>query len=439
MSDIEDNTNDTEERPAQATAAVVQPYMGRVAVRAPPFWKDNPALWFRQLESQFYMNGITVSETKYHIAVAALDTAVINQVSDIVMNPPAVGMYETLKLRLQERFAESEERRFKKLIGSIELGDKKPSYLWREMRDLAGTRLDEGFLRSLWLQRLPAQIQAILSTNEDDITRVLPIADRIHEVLDVRAVSSLSPPTDDVVLAKTHGIATNYQQLCIQVNELSQQMAAMSSNNQNNHRSRSFERGSRTRPRSRSSKQFYKCWYHYKFGKDARKCIKPFTYTTENPLLLASSNSGQAISRLILYDHLSRMDYLIDTGADVSVLPPSPPDLQNQSSAFGLVAANGTSIPTYGKRLVKVSLGLRREFPWVLTIANVTRPIIGADFLKNFNCSTDVSTLYRQRSAWARFCVYVFGRHFDCVIDTGSAYQRHRHGSCSFAAIWSCC
>lgn len=108
------------------------------------------------------------------------------------------------------------------------------------------------------------------------------------------------------------------------------------------------------------------------------------------PLLLASSNSGQAISRLILYDHLSRMDYLIDTGADISVLPPTPPDLQKQTSAFGLVAANGTSIPTYGKRLVKVALGLRREFSWVFTIANVSRPIIGADFLTHFNLLVDL-------------------------------------------------
>lgn len=77
-------------------------HISRVAVRAPPFWKENPALWFRQLESQFQMNGITASETKYHIAVAALDKAVINQVSDVVMDPPAANiMYATLKAALK--------------------------------------------------------------------------------------------------------------------------------------------------------------------------------------------------------------------------------------------------------------------------------------------------------------------------------------------------
>lgn len=95
-------------------------------MRAPPFWKENPTLWFVQLESQFYTNGITQSDTKYHIAVGALETAIINQVSDVVTNPSANNKYETLKQRLQERFTESEERRFKKLLGAIDMGDKLP-------------------------------------------------------------------------------------------------------------------------------------------------------------------------------------------------------------------------------------------------------------------------------------------------------------------------
>lgn len=108
------------------------------------------------------------------------------------------------------------------------------------------------------------------------------------------------------------------------------------------------------------------------------------------PSLLATSDTGPANSRLILHDPLSRTSFLIDTGADISVLPPKPPDLQKQTSSFSLVAANGSSIPTYGKRLVKVSLGLRREFTWIFTIADVTRPIIGADFLTHFNLLVDL-------------------------------------------------
>lgn len=106
---------------------------------------------------------------------------------------------------------------------------------------------------------------------------------------------------------------------------------------------------------------------------------------------MATSDTGQANFRLLIRDPLSRLTFLIDTGADISVLPPTPSErLKQGTSVFQLFAANGTSIPTYGTRLVKVALGLRREFSWLFTIANVTQPIIGADFLAHFNLLVDL-------------------------------------------------
>lgn len=75
---------------------------------------------------------------------------------------------------------------------------------------------------------------------------------------------------------------------------------------------------------------------------------------------------------------------MIDTGADLSVLPPTSNDRQKITSLLDLVAANGTKIDVYGKRLVNIDIGLRRIFPWTFTIANVTHPILGADFLSHF-------------------------------------------------------
>ena len=43
-----------------------------VAVKPPPFYHNNPAGWFRQLESQFYLSGITRTETNYHHVMAVL-------------------------------------------------------------------------------------------------------------------------------------------------------------------------------------------------------------------------------------------------------------------------------------------------------------------------------------------------------------------------------
>ncbi|GBN16797.1 hypothetical protein AVEN_6293-1 [Araneus ventricosus] len=149
--------------------AVSHSEVSRIAVKVPPFWRENPAIWFSRLESQFITSGIVQDSTKYHIVVASVETEILSQVSDIITSPPNDDMYKKLKERLINMFSDSEERRLKKLLQDVELGDKRPSMLLRQMRDLAGNRVGDELLRSLWLQRLPTQMQAILTTSSDDL------------------------------------------------------------------------------------------------------------------------------------------------------------------------------------------------------------------------------------------------------------------------------
>lgn len=95
-------------------------------------------------------------------------------------------------------------------------------------------------------------------------------------------------------------------------------------------------------------------------------------------------------SRLFIYDKLSKKQFLIDTGSDLSILPPTDKDKIAKVNTTSLYAANGTQIKTYGQKILTVSLGLRRSFEWSFIIADVTRPIIGADFLSNFNIQVDL-------------------------------------------------
>ena len=118
---------------------------------------------------------------------------------------------------------------------------------------------------------------------------------------------------------------------------------------------------------------------------------------------------------------MSKLSYLIDTGAEVSVLPPRSED-RNRSpiNNMQLQAANGTAIRTFGQRSVTVELGLAKSFEWSLTIADVSKPIIGADFLRHYGLLVDlkckrlmdaetfltVPTSYR-RSTVSKLCVLV--------------------------------
>lgn len=76
------------------------------------------------------------------------------------------------------------------------------------------------------------------------------------------------------------------------------------------------------------------------------------------------------------------MQFLVDTGADISVISRSVLTKRHTPEEFKLYAANGSSINTYGEKLLTLNLGLRRQFPWRFIIADVSRAILGADFLR---------------------------------------------------------
>lgn len=96
-------------------------------------------------------------------------------------------------------------------------------------------------------------------------------------------------------------------------------------------------------------------------------------------------------SRLFyVYDTQTGTKYLVDTGSEVSVIPPSQQERTTKPNKLSLLAVNNTPIPTYGSKSLTLSLGLRRAFSWIFLIADVQKPIIGADFLRHFGLLVDM-------------------------------------------------
>ena len=89
-------------------------------------------------------------------------------------------------------------------------------------------------------------------------------------------------------------------------------------------------------------------------------------------------------------DKSSGYRLLVDTGAEVSVLPPSRSDRKHAGEGCNLLAVNGSAIATYGERSLTLDLGLRRTFRWVFIIANVQSAILGADFLRHYSLLVDM-------------------------------------------------
>ena len=107
---------------------------------------------------------------------------------------------------------------------------------------------------------------------------------------------------------------------------------------------------------------------------------------------MATSLPGTSPPSRLFYvtDRPSGTRFLVDTGADISIIPPSPAEKRHLSSRT-LQAVNHTSIQTYGEKSLTLDIGLRRTFRWIFVIADLPMPILGADFLANFGLKVDVA------------------------------------------------
>ncbi|GFW40588.1 transposon Tf2-9 polyprotein [Trichonephila clavipes] len=336
--------------------------VARIALRLPPFWKSNVRLWIAQCDHAFTFSGISSDDTKYSALVANLDAETLSYVSDIVLSPPNSDKYHTLSQRLITQFSNSETQKIKKLLTDLHLGDEKPSHLLRKMKELSNGQLQDDFLQSLWLQRMPPHIQTVLSASSEPLDKLAIIADKVSEVVGssstICAATTVPPPSQSSSCSAQptmDSLARQIQELSLQVAELTRERNSSrhqrySSDRRRSHsRSRSVNRGSGI------------CYYHCRYKEQARKCVSPCAFVQKT-----------------------------NSRSEICVIPPSPTMNKSPQSNFSLFAANNTKITVYGMVRKELNLGLRRPFIWTFIIADVSSPIIGADFLKHFNLLIDL-------------------------------------------------
>ena len=132
------------------------------------------------------------------------------------------------------------------------------------------------------------------------------------------------------------------------------------------------------------------CYYHRSFGQAARKCTKPCSWSGKEQAIVAMAASHNT-GLFFLWDKISGRQFLVDTGAEISVIPATASDKRNTPDKQGplLSAANGTTIKTYGSRIVPLQFA-SKGYQWSFTIADVSRPLLGADFLRSNSILVDL-------------------------------------------------
>ncbi|XP_066602846.1 uncharacterized protein [Prorops nasuta] len=312
--------------------------------------------------------------------------------TDVLRRPPQTGNYLNLKEAIIHRLAESRTKQVDKLLKNLVLGDKKPSQLLREMRDLAKSEISDEILHQLWLERLPVHMRPhLLTSSKLDIEAVAEMADRIIDTFQSSYVMAASTSTQANSSSNLEKKIEDLQALIITcMQEIKDVKAA--------HRALETQLAQGSSGYREHTAPRYKVWREVE---QVCRAVSTSCDLQETCGKLAQSsligvrNCGEVNQfsqelRLFIHDKQTNIKYLIDSGSSVSIIPANKCQIGGKKDNLVLYAANTSVIPTFGRRTLKLDLHLRREFTWTFIIAEVPTAIIGADFITHYNVIIDL-------------------------------------------------
>ena len=273
----------------------------RSHVSPPRFFEEDPVIWLVQLNLFFRQVGVEDQLSRFRIAATLLPGHLLRDFTDILRNPPAEDPYTALTDAIQQRFGKSVEQRLRSLLSEQQLGDRRPSQFLRHLLDLAEAEgsHDSPLIRQIFFNSMPAHIRPFLQCLPPgtDLATIASTADRLMELPQadiapkpVGYLSALTPTTANAGLAPAQpNLHELMHQLIAGVTALTASVATLVDETHRRSRSvsrspsRHYNRQQRDRsaspgPTGNNSTPAH-CWYHRKFGTNARSCQAPCSWT----------------------------------------------------------------------------------------------------------------------------------------------------------------
>ncbi|XP_076763397.1 uncharacterized protein LOC143430846 [Xylocopa sonorina] len=100
------------------------------------FWKENPTIWFTQVELTFDLGKINSDETKYKYVVTQLDQHILPYIADVLTSRylTARGKYDEVKRHIINTFDKSSESKLRRALRSRGIGDEKPLHFLQRLK-----------------------------------------------------------------------------------------------------------------------------------------------------------------------------------------------------------------------------------------------------------------------------------------------------------------
>ncbi|XP_047999675.1 uncharacterized protein LOC125236791 [Leguminivora glycinivorella] len=367
-----------------------------VSARIYPFWKDMPKQWFNQFEAIVGPQKMS-KEAKFDLVVGKLGREELTTIGDILDNTER--NYDTLKARLIKAFQESADRQFNKLVKEMDLGEQKPSQLYRRMAEAArDANVAEETVRRLWLQRLPTASRALLAMVPESakLEELAAMADKVQESMGSGVIAAVATPESQLTTAINADLISGFRDMALEIRQLRTEIPLQV---------------------PRKCTELYPAVCLGQAAAVGRRSAADSIYlaaavgrrgAADRVQLAATAGKLDAVHpgaaggcveprseshRLCVLDFNSGINFLVDTGADVSIVPASRFSATvRRECGLKLYAANNTEIKTFGTVSLELNLGLRRAFRWTFILCDVTRAIIGADFLRTHKLMVDLDS-----------------------------------------------
>lgn len=255
----------------------------------PQLTEVNIDAYFMSIEFWFRASGITDDTRKYYTVMSQITPTRLIELRGIIDAVPNAGKYQYIKAELTSHFAESEQRRLRRVLSEMPLGDQRPSQLYHSMQRVAGATLTEGALVELWSTRLPAHTHAAIAASTETVAEKLKIADAITESMDLRGTGKIVAEVNAQTANGASGQPSYESELINAIRELNGNLRRR--NDRPTRNNSNGDRSSRTRSQGRSNELkvmeqrrrdssielFDQCWFHRKYGKKATTCRLPCT------------------------------------------------------------------------------------------------------------------------------------------------------------------
>lgn len=258
----------------------------------PTFDAKDVKTWFQAADLILKANNIQTEDDKFAALLQYLDSSVMTHISDVMTHENMDNRFTAAKEKLIKVYGKSRDEEIQMLLKGAKIEEKKPSLILSKLSAIAGPKFDQSLLRSIWFEKLPIRTREILTINTDmELDKQADLADRLMATYEtaeasVSYIAPVIPPNTTVPLPTNSTPPTPGWDVVISMlaelradinavrNETREHSRRSNRDNSQRYRNRSQTPFRRNRSQSRGRPQMFDdiCWYHNKFGNNARNC-----------------------------------------------------------------------------------------------------------------------------------------------------------------------